>query len=85
MDEKGEKKLDRMISLPNFESKKQRDQSKLTLIEAKKEVLTLLGTGCSYLVGWKVIEGLEALNIHSKRYPIEMEINELSGKFPNFK
>jgi hypothetical protein len=85
MDESGDKKLDRMISLPNLESKKQRDQGKLTLIEAKKEVLTLLGSGCSYLVGWKIIEGLEALNIHSKRYPQGMEIIELSGRFPNFK
>ena len=61
------------------------DQGKLTLIEAKKEVLTLLGGACYKLVGWKVIEGLEALNIHSKRYPQGMEILELSGKFSNFK
>ena len=85
LDDTGDKKLDRMIRLPHSDSNKEIDQGKLTLIEAKKEVLTLLGGACYKLVGWKVIEGLEALNIHSKRYPQGMEIVELSGRFTNFK
>ena len=85
IDDTAEKKLDRMIRLPNSESKKEKDQGKLTLIEAKKEVLTLLSSACYKLIGWKVIEGLKALNIHSKRYPQGMEIVELSGGFANFK
>ncbi len=77
--------MDRIIRLPGSLYNRDKDYGKVTLIQAKKELITLLGSGCKKLVGWKVIEDLEALNIHSKRYPEDLEIVELSKQFSNFR
>ncbi len=77
MDCNKKKVLDRSIRLPGSELKGEKE-SKVTIIQAKKEVLTLISADCKKLVGWNIVSSLVALNIHSRRYPSGMEIVELN-------
>jgi len=77
MDCNKKKVLDRSIRLPGSELKGEKE-SEVTIIQAKKEVLTLISTYCKKLVGWNIASSLVALNIHSRRYPSGMEIVELN-------